>query len=76
MILDLLPTLAAAYFKGRLPATLSYAQAAILLSMGLQRQELTDVEKTLGLPSNQVWRWRMCGGKYGDVWGGGYSGRS
>ena len=29
MILDLLPTLAASYFRGKLPATLSYAQVCV-----------------------------------------------
>ncbi|GAX72715.1 hypothetical protein CEUSTIGMA_g171.t1 [Chlamydomonas eustigma] len=54
MILDLLPTLAASYFNGKLPATLSYAQGAILLCLGLQRMEVSQVETTLSLPSNQV----------------------
>ena len=110
LILDLLPTLAASYFKGKLPATLSYAQVwagdfylalvrlsvhyllpmcvidrlcchhhrlqllpelidnqstglglplaqiqgAILLCLGLQRMDLTEVEGVLSLPSSQV----------------------
>ena len=54
LILDLLPGLAATYFAGRLPASLSYAQAAILLSLGLQRTEVKDLEASLQLPSNQV----------------------
>jgi hypothetical protein len=53
-VLDLLPSLAATYLAGRLPATLSYSQAAILLTLGLQRRELGEVEAALGLPSNQV----------------------
>ena len=54
LILDLLPHLAATYLSGRLPATLSYGQAAILLTLGLQQQELDAVEGVLGLPGNQV----------------------
>ncbi|GBF87381.1 N-acetyltransferase [Raphidocelis subcapitata] len=54
LILDLLPALAATYFAGRLPATLSYGQAAILVTLGLQRREVGDVEGALGLPGNQV----------------------
>ena len=54
LILDLLPALTACYFAGRLPATLSYGQAAIMLMMGLQLRELGEVEQELNLPSNQV----------------------
>jgi N-acetyltransferase 10 len=54
LVADLLPSLAAAYLRGRVPATLSYGQAAILASMGLQRRELGEVAAALGLPSNQV----------------------
>eukprot|EP00850_Spirogloea_muscicola_P005761 SM000026S09010 [mRNA] locus=s26:915149:923348:- [translate_table: standard] len=54
MILDLLPTIARLYFLERLPTTLSYGQAAILLCLGLQHQQLTDVEQHLKLPSNQI----------------------
>jgi N-acetyltransferase 10 len=43
-ILDLVPALSRLYFLEKLPATLSYGQAAILLSLGLQHQDLTDVE--------------------------------
>lgn len=56
LILDLLPSLAAAYLSGRLPVTLSYGQASILLTLGLQQRELSEVEAALGLPSNQVRR--------------------
>ncbi len=67
LVLDLLPALAATYMSARLPATLSYSQAAILVTLGLQRRELGEVEATLGLPSNQVggWgalsSWGVCG---------------
>jgi N-acetyltransferase 10 len=54
LVADLLPNLAGAYLRGRVPATLSYGQAAILASMGLQRRELGEVAASLGLPSNQV----------------------
>jgi N-acetyltransferase 10 len=54
LVADLLPNLAGAYLRGRIPATLSYGQAAILASMGLQRRELGEVAASLGLPSNQV----------------------
>jgi tRNA(Met) C34 N-acetyltransferase TmcA len=39
---------------GLLPSSLSYAQAAILLKLGLQRKDLSDVEAELSLPSSQV----------------------
>jgi N-acetyltransferase 10 len=54
LILDLLPSLSRLYLSGQLPATLSYGQAAILLCLGLQQRELSEVEAALGLPSNQV----------------------
>lgn len=54
LILDLLPNLVRLYLSGQLPATLSYGQAAILLCLGLQQREVSEVEKDLGLPSNQV----------------------
>ena len=43
LILDLVPPLAANYFAGRLPAPLSYSQAAILAAVGLQQHEIGKV---------------------------------
>lgn len=54
MIMDLVPCLARSYFSGCVPASVSYAQAAILLCLGLQQRTVSDVEKVLALPSNQV----------------------
>ena len=54
LILDLLPPLARAYFARRLPASLSFGQAAILAALGLQQRDLDDVGAALGLPANQV----------------------
>ena len=54
LIRDLIPPLARAYFGGAVPATLSYAQAAILVVLGLQQRELSDAEHDLGLPSSQI----------------------
>jgi hypothetical protein len=54
LILDLLPPLARAYFARRLPASLSFGQAAILAALGLQQRELDDVAAALGLPASQV----------------------
>lgn len=42
--MDLIPVVSRLYFLKRLPVTLSYAQAAILLSLGLQFQELSSLE--------------------------------
>ena len=42
--LDLVPSLAYLYFEERLPASLSYSQAAILLAMGLQNHDISHVE--------------------------------
>ena len=54
LVRDLVPPLARAYFARRLPMSLSYAQAAILLCVGLQQRELSDCELVLNLPSSQV----------------------
>lgn len=54
LVLDLVPAVARLYFLERIPASLSYGQAAILLSLGLQHQELSAVEAHLRLASNQV----------------------
>ena len=54
LILDLLPSLAKAYFSGHIPATLSYSQAAILLTLGLQSKTIDDIVKDLDLPAQQV----------------------
>jgi N-acetyltransferase 10 len=54
LILDLLPSLARAYFSGHIPATLSYSQAAILLTLGLQCKTVDDIAQDLGLPASQI----------------------
>ena len=54
VITDLVPPITRAYFAKRIPATLSYAQAAILLGMGLQQRTLDDSSKQLDLPAQQV----------------------
>ncbi|PNW85567.1 hypothetical protein CHLRE_03g192850v5 [Chlamydomonas reinhardtii] len=54
LVLDLVPPLAAAYLRGRVPVSLSYGQAAIMLVLGLQLREVSALEESLGLPSNQV----------------------
>ncbi|KAI5080911.1 hypothetical protein GOP47_0004094 [Adiantum capillus-veneris] len=52
LILDLVPILSWFYFLERVPTSLSYGQAAILLSLGLQHQCISHIE--LNLPRNQV----------------------
>lgn len=54
MILDLVPPLARLLFCDRLPVSLSFSQAAILLGLGLQHKSVSTMEKELGLPSNQI----------------------
>ena len=63
IILDLLPWLAQAYFSGHISANLSYLQAAILLSLGLQQNDISSLHAAIQLPANQalalfnkVWR--------------------
>ena len=57
VILDLLPLIANLYFTNRLKTagvSLSGVQQSILLAIGLQRKDLTDVEKELNVPSSQL----------------------
>lgn len=59
VILDLLPSIAMLYFTGPLKqspcnVSLSGVQQSILLAIGLQRKDLSDVEKELNLPNNQL----------------------
>ncbi|ETN36970.1 uncharacterized protein HMPREF1541_07958 [Cyphellophora europaea CBS 101466] len=55
VILDLLPPIASLFFTSRLPmVALSGVQQSILLSVGLQRKDLNDVEKELGVQSSQL----------------------
>ena len=54
LVMDLVPALAAAFFSGKLPATLSPGQAAILLCLGGQQLDIADVDKALDLPTSQV----------------------
>jgi len=54
LVADLVPPLARAYFGGKIPATMSYAQTAIVLTLGLQHKEMDDAARELGLPTPQV----------------------
>lgn len=42
--MDIVPKLARLYFLEKLPVALSYTQASVLLSMGLQRKDVSDIE--------------------------------
>ncbi|KAJ4343194.1 N-acetyltransferase 10 [Didymella glomerata] len=56
VILDMLPSIATLYFAGRLKTQLkmSGVQVALLLAVGLQRKEFSEVEKELNLSSSQL----------------------
>ncbi|KAH9879195.1 killer toxin resistant protein [Plenodomus biglobosus] len=56
VILDMLPPIAQLYFTGRLKrqVKLSGVQTALLLAIGLQRKEFSDVERELNLNSSQL----------------------
>ena len=49
-----MPPLARAYFAKRIPVTLSYTQAVILLILGLQLKTIDDAMKSLELPGQQI----------------------
>lgn len=54
MILDLVPKLARQFFTERLPVTVSYTQASILLCMGLQRKDMSKIEEETPLERQQI----------------------
>ncbi|XP_062148759.1 RNA cytidine acetyltransferase 1 [Alnus glutinosa] len=54
LILDLVPILTRLYFEGKLPVTMSYAQASVLLCIGLQGQSFTYVEGQIKLERQQI----------------------
>lgn len=54
LILDLVPILTHLYFKGKLPVTMSYAQASVLLCIGLQGQSISYVEGQIKLERQQI----------------------
>ncbi|KAL8865175.1 MAG: hypothetical protein Q9174_007031 [Haloplaca sp. 1 TL-2023] len=57
VIIDMIPQIAFLYFTHRFSSagvSLTGVQQSILLAIGLQRKVLEDVEKELGVPSNQL----------------------
>ncbi|KAJ6737099.1 RNA CYTIDINE ACETYLTRANSFERASE 2 [Salix viminalis] len=54
MILDIVPILARLYFQGKLPVTLSYVPASILLCVGLQQRNITFIEEQMKLERTQI----------------------
>lgn len=54
LILDIVPILARMYFQGKLPITLSYVQASVLLCMGLQQRNLNFIEEQIKLARTQI----------------------
>ncbi|XP_057501011.1 RNA cytidine acetyltransferase 1 [Actinidia eriantha] len=54
MILDLVPILAHEYFRGKIPLTLSYVQASVLLCIGLQQQNISYIEGQIKLERQQI----------------------
>ncbi|XP_027179739.1 RNA cytidine acetyltransferase 1 [Coffea eugenioides] len=54
MILDIVPKLARLYFLEKLPVTLSYTQASVLLCMGLQKKDISVIEGEMKLEGQQI----------------------
>ncbi|XP_050292456.1 RNA cytidine acetyltransferase 1 [Quercus robur] len=54
LIFDLVPILAHLYFEGKLPVTLSYAQASVLLCIGLQGHSFSYLEGQMKLEREQI----------------------
>ncbi|KAK4790574.1 hypothetical protein SAY86_017878 [Trapa natans] len=54
MILDMVPALSHSYFQEKLPVSVSYAQASVLLCMGLQHRDITYIEGQMKLERQQI----------------------
>ncbi|KAL9393653.1 hypothetical protein Peur_012938 [Populus x canadensis] len=54
LILDIVPILARLYFRGKLPVTLSYVSASILLCVGLQQRNITFIEEQMKVERTQI----------------------
>lgn len=54
LILDLVPVLTHLYFQEKIPVTLSYAQASVLLCIGLQNQNISYIEGQMKLERQQI----------------------
>ncbi|KAK7369418.1 hypothetical protein VNO80_11455 [Phaseolus coccineus] len=54
LILDLVPTLTHLYFQQKLPVTVSYAQASVLLCIGLQNQNISYIEGQTNLERQTI----------------------
>lgn len=54
MILDTVPILSHTYFQEKLPVSLSYAQASVLLCVGLQHHDISYVEGQIKLERQQI----------------------
>ncbi|XP_059624435.1 RNA cytidine acetyltransferase 1-like [Cornus florida] len=53
-ILHFVSNLSYQYFLEKLPVTLSYAQASVLLCIGLQKKEVSDIEREMKLEGQQI----------------------
>ncbi|XP_010681061.2 RNA cytidine acetyltransferase 1 [Beta vulgaris subsp. vulgaris] len=54
LILDLVPVISHLYFQERVPVTMSYAQASVLLCIGLQNQNISYIEGQMKLERQQI----------------------
>lgn len=54
LILDLVPVLSHLYFQERVPVSLSYAQASVLLCVGLQNRDISYIEGQMKLERQQI----------------------
>ncbi|KAL6568995.1 hypothetical protein OROGR_000720 [Orobanche gracilis] len=54
LIEEYLGDLARSYFWGKIPVSLSYTEASVLLSMGLQAKSISDIQKEMKSERNQI----------------------
>ncbi|KAL1326891.1 hypothetical protein HN51_037015 [Arachis hypogaea] len=54
LILDIVPTITHLFFQEKIPVTLSYAQASVLLCIGLQNQNISYIEEQMKLERQQI----------------------
>ncbi|KAJ6228927.1 RNA cytidine acetyltransferase [Anaeramoeba flamelloides] len=71
-ILDLIPTIARLYFKGKIDLEFSPIQSAMLLNFGLQHKLIDQISQDVNLPKNQIFAlfnqaWRKINDYFIDI---------
>jgi N-acetyltransferase 10 len=63
LVYDICKTLAHHYFQEKLPVSLSYVQASVLLCLGLQESDFSSIERQMQLERGQIYSLLLKVGK-------------